>query len=69
MSGWIEAYEAEFTCPQCGKDSIAIFIEEGSLNPLVVETSVAGDFRCPHCSFSFSALNTTSEEPTSDLNQ
>lgn len=67
MSGWLNFFEDEFTCPHCGTQSKTLLVEDGTLNdPPVVTTEFSLDiFVCPTCKFKFTNLNELiSEVPT-----
>lgn len=51
MSGWIDYFEDEITCPHCKQKLIALFIEDGNCkDPSIVTISLAGgSVKCPNC--------------------
>ena len=70
MSGWLNFFEEQFTCPHCHQSSKILLVEDGTLtDPPDVTTSFALDiFMCPVCKFTFTNLSELiSEEPTNDL--
>lgn len=51
MSGWIEFYNSEITCPNCGNEFTASFTEDGNIKtkPFVNTGLSGGSTRCPVC--------------------
>ena len=50
MSGWIDFYDEQITCPFCGQEFTAHFIEDGNVcDPPSIITSLAGGCYCPAC--------------------
>ena len=52
MSGWLEFYDLEISCPECRKSFEALFCEDADIrDPPQVNTFLAsGKTVCPHCS-------------------
>lgn len=51
MSGWLEFFEDEITCPHCKKDFHTLFVEDGEIKdpPKVISFIASGISRCPNC--------------------
>ncbi len=52
MSGWLEFFKLEITCPNCNKTFDALYCEDGDVrDPPETNTFLAsGKTVCPHCS-------------------
>jgi DNA-directed RNA polymerase subunit RPC12/RpoP len=51
MSGWIDYFENEITCPHCKHKFLALFIEDCNCKdpPLVITSLASGQTKCPNC--------------------
>lgn len=51
MSGWLEFFEYEISCPRCKAKFCTLFVEDGDTKvpPKVVSSISSGQTRCPNC--------------------
>lgn len=50
MSGWLDWFDYYLICPSCENKIEITLIEDGDTNGSV-ETSIAGEQKCPHCNY------------------
>ena len=59
MSGWLDYFEDEITCPNCLHTFTALFVEDGNPKriPIVIISPAQLTLNCPHCNHFFSLIN------------
>ncbi len=64
MSGWLEFYESEISCPKCKKIFNIQFVEEGDIKeePQVIISIAGGSVICPNCKFLIRDENLNNKE-------